>query len=147
MIEKLKILAENVRQTISTVISESEYVDCELQNFPSGSCEVASVITGLYLKKVGIENVSQSVGKRQIHNDINTNNHVWITVDSKYIVDITANQFNDCNEKFIVSEQSEFHNSFKVYDTRPVDFSYLTRCGSEGYGSFYAKVLEKLENT
>jgi len=147
VINKLEAIAREVRQAIDLVISESDYVDCELQSFPSGSCELSSVIVGLYLNKVGITDVVQTVARRPIPDDINTNDHVWLTIDGKYIVDITADQFDDCNVEVIVSEGTDFHNTFEIYDTRPVDFSYLMRSGSEGYDNFYSSVLAKLQNT
>ncbi len=142
MIDKLNLLGNKVRDAIEQVISTSAYLDCELRNFPSGSCEVASVIAGLYLQKTGISDVVQTVGNRD-----SGNNHVWLTVNGRYILDITADQFEDCEHGVIVAESTDFHETFEVYDTRPVDFSYLVRRGSEGYGKFYSKVLAELQNT
>lgn len=142
MIDKLNFHAKKVRDAVEQVISTSEYVDCELRNFPSGSCEVSSVIVGLYLQHIGIFDVVQTVGNRD-----NGNNHVWLTVEGRYILDITADQFEDCEHEVIVAESTDFHETFEVYDTRPVDLSYLVRPGSEAYGKFYSKVLAKLQNT
>ncbi len=142
MIDELRLIAKNVRNAIESVISTSEYVDCELRNFPSGSCEVSSVITGLYIQENGISDVVQTVGKRE-----NGSNHVWLTVGGRYILDITADQFEDCDHGVIVEEATDFHKSFEIYETRPVDFSYLIRPGSEGYGRFYSKILAELKNT
>lgn len=143
MMDKLNFLAKKVRDAIEQVISTSAYVDCELCNFPSGSCEVSSVMVGLYLQANGISDVVQTVGKR----NNGDNNHVWLTVEDRYILDITADQFEDCEYGVIVAESTDFHEKFEVYDTRPVDFSYLVRPGSEGYGNFYSKVLAELQNT
>lgn len=145
MIGQLETVANKVRIAISTVVKDSEYVGCELKKFPSGSCEVASVITGLYLQYLGIKSVVQSVGRRSIPNDINEENHVWLTINKKYIVDITADQFDDCDKHVIVSESTIFHNTFDVYDTRPIDFSYLIRHSSDSYGDIYSKVLKLLK--
>ncbi len=49
-VSELKTVATLVRKVIKKVVSESTYVDVELQRFPSGSCEVSSVILGLYLR-------------------------------------------------------------------------------------------------
>lgn len=142
VISELESIASNVRKAIDRVISQLDYVDCELKNFPSGSCEVSSVIAGLYLQKLGISDVVQTVAKRE-----NGNNHVWLTVNGQYIFDITADQFEDCDIEVIVAESSDFHSTFEVYDTRPVDFTYLVRQGSEGYGNVFSSVLSELQNT
>ncbi|MCC4800269.1 hypothetical protein BCT30_05100 [Enterovibrio norvegicus] len=144
---ELKTVATLVRKIIENVVSESTYVDVELQNFPSGSCEVSSVILGLYLKDKYDINVVQSVGKRPSPDcDYSENNHVWLTVNETVVVDITADQFDDFSSKVFVGRDSAFHDTFEVYDIRPLDFSYLLRRGSEGYGSIYKEVSTRMEN-
>ncbi|MDH5935664.1 hypothetical protein L8R84_05850 [Vibrio splendidus] len=146
-VSELKTVATLVRKVIKKVVSESTYVDVELQRFPSGSCEVSSVILGLYLREKYAVNVVQSVGKRPSPEcEYSENNHVWLTVNETIVVDITADQFDDCLEKVFVGRDSAFHDTFEVYDTRPVDFSYLLRLGSEGYGHIYKEVVTRMAN-
>ena len=95
MKDNLEKIAGDVRQAIKNLIAESDYDNCVLRDFPSGSCELASVMTGLVLKNLGMSNVLQIVGNRQNPNGSDTQNHVWLSVDDKYIVDITADQFDD----------------------------------------------------
>ena len=146
-VSELKTVATLVRKVIKKVVSESTYVDVELQRFPSGSCEVSSVILGLYLREKYAVNVVQSVGKRPSPEcEYSENNHVWLTVNETIVVDITADQFDDCLAKVFVGRDSAFHDTFEVYDTRPVDFSYLLRRGSEGYGHIYKEVVTRMAN-
>ncbi|MFA0539034.1 hypothetical protein AB4518_21875 [Vibrio sp. 10N.222.54.E8] len=146
-VSELKTVATLVRKVIKKVVSESTYVDVELQRFPSGSCEVSSVILGLYLRDKYAVNVVQSVGKRPSPEcEYSENNHVWLTVNETIVVDITADQFDDCLEKVFVGRDSAFHDTFEVYDTRPVDFSCLLRRGSEGYGHIYKEVVTRMAN-
>ncbi|MEZ8951006.1 hypothetical protein AB4552_03860 [Vibrio sp. 10N.222.54.C3] len=146
-VSELKTVATLVRKVIKKVVSESTYVDVELQRFPSGSCEVSSVILGLYLREKYAVNVVQSVGKRPSPEcEYSENNHVWLTVNETIVVDITADQFDDCLEKVFVGRDSAFHDTFEVYDTRPVDISYLLRRGSEGYGHIYKEVVTRMAN-
>lgn len=142
MKDNLEKIAGDVRQGIKNLIAESDYVNCVLRDFPSGSCELASVMTGLALKNLGMSNVLQVVGNRQIPNSSNTQNHVWLTVDDKYIVDITADQFDDCDIPVVVIEKSDFHNTFSIKETRPVDTTYLQDDENE---DFYSMVLSKIE--
>lgn len=141
---ELRSIALATREKIELAIKELPYVDVELQSFPSGACEVASVILGLHLKSVFGLDVVQSVGKRSILNDYRENNHVWLTIDNSIIIDITADQFDDYQDQVFVGTDSAFHSSFEVYDTRPVDFSYLVRRGSEGYTGIYQHVSSSL---
>ncbi|OCH02722.1 hypothetical protein [Aliivibrio fischeri] len=145
---ELKTVATLVRELIENVISEYSYVDIELQSFPSGACEVSSVILGLYLKENYELKIVQSVGKRSaLDDEYSNNNHVWLTVNDSIIVDITADQFDDCSSKVFVGSNSGFHNTFEIYDTRPLDFSYLIRRGSEGYGKVYKEVVSRMAST
>lgn len=144
---ELRSIASSVRNKIEQVIEELSYVDIELQSFPSGACEVASVILGLYLQSEHGVHVVQSVGKRSLFNDNQENNHVWLTVNGSLIVDITADQFDDFHDSVFVGSESVFHDTFEKYDTRPVDFSYLIRSGSEGYSGVYQNVLTSLKST
>lgn len=146
-VSELKTVATLMREMIENVVSESTYVDIELQRFPSGACEVSSVILGLYLKEKYDVNVVQSVGKRPSPEcEYSENNHVWLTVNENVVVDITADQFDDFSSKVFVGRNSAFHDTFEVYDTRPVDFSYLSRRGSEGYGGIYKEVATRMAN-
>ena len=136
-------IATSVRESIENIITDFSYVDVELQNFPAGACEVSSVILGLYLKENFDIEIVQSVGKRTDPRDKNShNNHVWLTMDDTVLIDITGDQFEDFSPKVFVGKHSEFHNQFKIYDIRPVDFSYLVRRGSEGY----EKVFKEVQN-
>ncbi|MDW7547722.1 hypothetical protein [Pseudoalteromonas peptidolytica] len=147
-ISELKTVATLVREMIENVISEFTYVDIELQNFPSGACEVSSVILGLYLKEKYDVKVVQSVGKRPSPDcGYSENNHVWLTVNESVVVDITADQFDDFSSKVFVGRDSTFHDTFEVYDTRPIDFGYLLRRGSAGYGSIYKEVATRMAST
>ncbi|MEF1231151.1 hypothetical protein QTO02_27395, partial [Vibrio fortis] len=102
-VSKLEAVTTLVRELIENIVSESTYVDVELQNFPSGACEVSSVILGLYLKENFDVNVIQSVGKRPSPDcEYSENNHVWLTVNESVVVDITADQFDDFSSKVFV---------------------------------------------
>lgn len=93
-------------------------------------------------------NVVQSVGKRPSPDcEYSENNHVWLTVNETVTADITADQFYDFSSKVFVGRDSAFHDTFEVYDTRLVDFSYLLRRGSEGYGSIYKEVATRMAST
>ncbi|MCR9777538.1 hypothetical protein NB609_16100 [Vibrio parahaemolyticus] len=144
-LELIKI-ATNVRELLQQVIDEADFVDVELQGFPSGSCEISSVMLGLILQDIGHQ-VVLKVAKRPIPNDTNTYNHVWLYVDNRFTVDITADQFEDCNDMVVVSEQSDFHETFEIYRTDKVSKSVLKGGVSQGYMQEFEKVVGLLKHT
>ena len=144
MDEGLKEIASRVRTAILKAISDIGNVGNGFKNFPSGSCEAASVIAGMYLQKIGFGEVVLKVGKRPTDQEGSYNNHIWLMVSNKYIFDITADQYDDCDEEIIVSESSPFHNTFQVYDDRKVKFDYLREKGNNGNSRIYHKVNELL---
>lgn len=141
--ELFKIVAQ-VRDTLEQVIYESHYVDIELQGFPSGACEVSSVILGLFLQSHFSLDVKKCLGVRKKHNDYRNESHVWLVIENKVITDITADQFQGFSERAFVGEASEFHSTFQVCDVSPVDINDLRRQGSQGYLKIYDDVVEKL---
>ncbi len=144
MINKLEITAVKVMEALQEIIEELDCVDCELNDFPSGSCEVSSVILGLSLIEIGIVDVVQTIGDRIVKGGINRNNHVWLTVDGRYIVDITADQFDDSDTPVLVAERTDFHYTFKIHEYRQIKSYYLIRRGSIGYTGVYSNLLKKL---
>ncbi|RVU28256.1 hypothetical protein [Neptunomonas marina] len=113
-------------------------------SFPKGCCGDASDLIGLYLLQChGIES-EYVCGKGLRHNS--EQSHAWLTCQG-YIIDITADQFNENNyqlPKVIIEAQSPFHNSFKEYTCRPITFEYLR---TSGIPSVLAKVISKLKES
>lgn len=140
LIKQLEAIASKSRKIIETIRDESPYPINQLQRFPGGACEVSSVLIGLYLKHLGMGNVSMRASAPP-------KAHVWLVVCEKYTMDITADQFDDCNEKIIVSENSSYHKKFEPPETRPVDNTYFEDNGWEDIEHVYKRFLELMKSS
>lgn len=121
---------------IRTVIDEQKSSDLPLipEYFPVGSCKLASFLLAyhfnLTFKKFMVRGVS---GKLKIDNSVS---HFWLEID-EFIIDITADQFNDyfgrkalINKsgefpKVIVEKRSssDFYQLFTVVDKEVINFN------------------------
>ncbi|WP_318412062.1 hypothetical protein [Photobacterium leiognathi] len=143
---ELMLEAKKVRSVILEAKSKMSYVDCELSTFPSASCEVSSIILGLLLRTKYDYKMILAVGKREGIAPCQISNHVWLLINDKLILDITPDQFDDCNIPVIVAEEHELHDTFEVYDYRQFDRSSLDRPGCHGYDDIFEVIVNLYEN-
>lgn len=143
MIQELKTIASNLREKIEEQLQNfAGYIEPELRNFPGGSCEIASALLGLHLVDLGYSDLLMQKGERPIPGDINPQNHCWLVLKNQIIIDITADQFDDCDDKVIVTLQSNFHNTFNKNYNKQITYNCLSRPGSEGYSEFYQSLIQ-----
>ena len=110
--------------------------------FPVGCCGDATDLLGLYLLKyheLDSEYIcGQGVG------DYSEKTHAWLVCQG-YIIDITADQFNDYGYKLpsvIIDKQSPFHELFDKTTSRPTSIEYLK---GTGIPCVLAKVLSVMQ--
>jgi hypothetical protein len=91
----------------------------DFPGFPHNYCNGASDVLGLYLindLKIGpVEIVANGARPRSVLDDDGypiEDAHLWLEVDG-YIVDITADQFDDRVETVIVTTDRTWHDQFK----------------------------------
>jgi hypothetical protein len=86
-------------------------------DFPLGSCGDAALLLAKYLERNGYTGFSYALGMRD------GGSHAWLTRD-RFVVDITADQFEDQSRSVIVELESKWHESFsrKPEDQQPADF-------------------------
>ncbi|MEZ7501495.1 hypothetical protein QO189_03310 [Psychrobacter sp. Arc29] len=93
--------------------------------FPKGCCGDATDLIGLYLLKFhGIES-EYVCGEGLINNSYQS--HAWLLCQG-YIIDITADQFNDIGynlPKVLIQVQSDFHDSFDTKAHNLISVEYL----------------------
>lgn len=100
-------------------------------SFPKGSGKDTSLLLAQYLKEKGFGGFYYVLGKRKgkFHN--------WLC-KGDVIVDITADQFEDNEQKVMVMKNSEWHLTFKSEIQHDADFNILdddTKCKlSKAYG-------------
>ena len=101
------------------VIEECKYnIGIEwFKDFPEGCSQDTSLILAKYLhaKGFGIPYVVSA--------EKESGSHMWIELDN-YIIDITADQFEEVSEKVIVTKKSKFHNSFEDKE-KPIPYNQL----------------------
>ena len=102
--EEIKELAKVFRNAIER--SDRVRLPITLLNFPRGSCGDAIIMLGAYLDEQGIQPLIYVGGQR------GEKSHAWLESDG-LIIDITADQFDDCDEPVIVTRESEWHSTFE----------------------------------
>ncbi|WP_421353406.1 hypothetical protein [Aeromonas veronii] len=86
------------------------------RQFPAGTCGDISDILAEYLYKQGINDIDYVSGSAD-----NQQSHAWLEV-SRYIIDITADQFPDCSDPVIVTDDHSWHQRFEESARRPAGF-------------------------
>lgn len=77
------------------------------RQFPAGTCGDISDILAEYLYKKGFNDIEYVSGSADNHQS-----HAWLEV-AGYIVDITADQFPDCDDPVIVTNDYSWHQRFE----------------------------------
>ena len=101
--EIIEKLATGFREAIDDL--DRVFLPFEMKNFPHGCCGDASMLLGTYLEDHGIKSLIYVCGMR------GERSHAWLESDG-LIIDITADQFAECNESVIVVKDSEWHRTF-----------------------------------
>lgn len=82
----------------------------DLKKFPNAACEISSVLLGNYLKNK--ECSVNAVNGRRLFNNV-WRFHTWLECDGVFL-DITADQFPDCEDKIIFSNEHPLHSTFSI---------------------------------
>lgn len=102
-----------IAQRFRTELEHAENPPVYMKPFPQGWCGAVSRALGGYLLRAGIYPIEYVCGyKAQI-------SHAWIEVGN-YIIDITADQFDDCDKRIILTTDRTYHNSFSDISRRPI---------------------------
>ena len=108
------------------------------QDFPLGSCGDAAPLLGRYLKDNGASEVTYVLGERG-HGD-SRQSHAWLLVDG-CIVDITADQFPDIQERIVVRAASTWHETFEVCEQHSGDYRVYDAATVANLDRIYAVIL------
>ncbi len=104
-LERIYALAEQCRSLIEA--SRRDELSVPMRCFPSGSCEPTCLHLEAWLSKFD-ETGFQLKGCFWSEPGGNHWSHIWLQRDD-LIVDITADQFDSCNNGVIVSRSSDWH--------------------------------------
>ena len=89
-------------------------------SFPHACCGVVSSILSHHLFTIGMPDVKRASGVR-----IDQQSHMWVEA-GEWIIDITADQFDEVSEPVLVTQNRTWHQQFSF------DFEYLD-AGFAGY--------------
>ena len=90
--------------------------------FPKGSCGDTCLILAKYLKDSDLGIFNYILAK----DNQNYSTHAWLK-QNQIIVDITADQFNNIQQKVIVNTNSNWHEKFYIESETPADLERYDR--------------------
>jgi len=115
--DRIRELAERFREAIKKC--DKTELPLSLSDYPTGSCADASMLLGTYFKDNGIDGFMFIKGKRGEGDALET--HYWLE-KGDMLVDITADQFGDINEKIVITETSSaWHSAFDRFVIQEAD--------------------------
>lgn len=142
LINEIKIIRKTLQSfEKSDFHSNSSFYNCS-RGFPAGCCGDTTKLLGLYLKQkydISTEYVSATgLGDNQ------DQSHAWLICDG-YIIDITADQFNDKGyavSDVVIMKESNFHTLFENIDSYALNTETLKGTAVE---SALYKVINKIQ--
>lgn len=108
-------------------------------SFPKGSCSDASLILAHYLKEKGFGEFEYYSGKRM------GKSHGWLK-QNEIIIDITADQFADNDEKVIVTLNPKWHDEFKGEKKHIADINLSDDNAGEILLSAYNEIIKNINS-
>lgn len=129
-IGRIRRLALAFRRAIERCRSELTYV--VFKNFPHGACGDTCDLLGRFYAQMGIG------GWEYVSGRFDQQTHAWLEKDG-WIVDITADQFDDAPDSVLVTNDRSWHQRFQVKCRRP--------CGATGCPDEIAGELEATYET
>lgn len=144
--EKIYQLAKEFRVAIEKTQRVDLHTTLGCSKFPHACCDDASLLLAAYLSDNGFPD---SIRVNGVNGGISEElrSHVWLFW-SDIIIDITADQFvNYSIAPVFVSKESDFHETFEIYDEEPADFRVKFKNDPRWLSKFshdYKIVLSKL---
>jgi len=108
-------------------------------SFPKGSCGDASIILAHYLNKKGFGDFDYVLGVRM------GKLHGWLR-QNEIIIDITADQFADNDEKVIITLNPKWHNEFKVEKQHNADLNIYDESTKSKLLITYNEILKNINS-
>ena len=109
-IDEIQLYAEKFRFAIEQC--DKKILPVTFRSFPKGSCGDTCLILAKYLDDSALGVFNYILGRIYKDNQ-NYYTHAWLK-QSQVIVDITADQFNNVQQKVIVTTNSNWHKNFYI---------------------------------
>ena len=118
-------------------MDDQDHPFCE---FPKDKCMIAARLVGDYLhqqldiplKRIQIATNSRRIGR-----------HAWTMLD-EIIIDITADQFDDCSEQVIVSRKSAWHRTWSQPEFEDHELSVGNDFADQVWSDLYQYILQRM---
>jgi hypothetical protein len=144
-------LVFSFRKAIEEAVSDGRFEHKNrMSGFPRGCCDDACDLLGMYLSENGIDTM-QVFGTFRDAIPEHIQNHAWLLMSDKTIIDITGDQFSDRRELLYydtpvyVGREDALHRKFK--DRRyheNFDFGRPESSGQILFMAMYKTILEYL---
>jgi len=136
-------MATKFRETIERMDASLFPCTPHFSDYPSGCCGDTSNLLLQFLYDNGIksEYVNGSFYE-DVGDHCRERSHAWLEIED-YIVDITADQFDDVSEKAFVTQDKSWHSKFKEQQRR---FETLEDAGpsEERLKTIYQNILDNI---
>lgn len=109
-------------------------------NFPRGACGDATPLLGTFLIAHGFEPFDYMLGERR------SSSHAWLQ-RGNLVVDVTADQFADCDTSVIVSGDSAWHRQFDGKRQHIADYRIYDERTKLILGGAYSVIVANLPST
>jgi hypothetical protein len=136
--ERLIGLATAFRKAIEA--SPKNKLPITFSNFPRGACGDATPLLGAFLIAQGFEPFDYMLGER------GSSSHAWLQ-RGNLVVDVTADQFADCDISVIVSGDSAWHRQFDGKRQHVADYRIYDEKTKLILGGAYSVIVANLPST
>lgn len=126
---RIQLLFEcyKVRRTLELAAKQNICQEEWFYQFPKGTCGIASEVLGLWLSRH-----DSSEKYEYVWGWYNGVSHAWIEHNG-YVIDITADQFENIHSKVFVTKNRKFYNLFEIENRYDISEHSTTHSVKELY--------------
>jgi len=139
--EAVRDAAERFRKAIEE--TDETRLPIALQEFPLGSAGDATPLLGTFLIESGLGKFDYVSGQRGGDRKHRWTTHAWLQ-QGPLIVDITADQYRDCDEPVIVSRNSVWHEQFNGEKEHIADYRIYDDYTERTLGKAYRTIVGRV---
>lgn len=141
-IEYLVCVATQFREAMESLNSD---LGVTFSHFPSGACGDAVLVLGAHLKDIGLGEFNYMVGNYHGIKGDSWSSHAWLQ-GGQLVIDITADQFPDVDDKVIISNNSIWHSALEGRADNLADYRIYDAHTKSTLKRVHSKVLEFIKN-
>ena len=136
MKDKLYEIARNFRHAIESLDATDYESSSHFKEFPKGCCGDSSDLLRHHLYSVDITS-------EYICGMDKNGSHAWLESNG-FIIDITADQFDEINERIIITKDRRWHSTFKNQHREKEKNDGFNKRARERLMVLYQKILKKM---